>query len=230
MVAVRKADNMAFRHLNEQEIKWLRKKMNDPRPAVRDAARGAHNAKFPRYERNQLKKGLTAFSLELFLCGEVWDEWGDEVDVHMRVALDRSGIVRRTDYNAPADAQETEIVIDGKEAKAFLKSVIHQYDALFWDEDLSDDPPGEFDPYLDLLPEYRPDFDADEPFEDEDSEPEVVVETREPLWSLCLELNNGEEKKIVFYNQLPDAPLDLFRSLMEWFDDEDDCPEPEEEL
>jgi len=233
MVAVRKADNMTDRHLNEQEIKWLRKKMNDPRPAVRDAARGAHHTKFPRYERNQIKKGLTAFSLELFLRGEVWDEWGDEIDVHTLITLDRTGVIRCTDYTAPEGAQETEIVIDGKEARRFLKSVIHEYDALFWDEDLSDDPPGEFDPYLDLLPEYRPDFDEDELFADEDSEPEAEIKTREPLWSLCLELNNGGEKKIIFYNQLHDAPQELFQSLMEWFefdDDEDDCPELEEEL
>ena len=52
MVAVRKAENMAFRYLNEQDIKWLRKRMNDPRPEVREAAREAHHIKFPRYERS----------------------------------------------------------------------------------------------------------------------------------------------------------------------------------
>jgi len=225
MVAVRKADNMAFRHLNEQEIKWLRKKMNDPRPAVRDAARGAHHAKFPRYERNQIKKGLTAFSLELFIHGQVWDKWGDEIDVHTQMTMDRSGILRCTDYDLPEDKQVCEIAVDPKEAKAFLKAVIHEYDALFWDEDLSDVASDEFDPCLDIPPEYRPDF-------DEDSELETMVETREPLWSLHLELNSGEEKKIVFSNQLHDAPQELFRSLMEWFefDDADDSLELEEKF
>ena len=83
MVAVRRAENMAHRYLNEQEIKWLRKKMNDPRPEVREAACESHRIKFPHQERNMVKKGLTAFSLELFIHGEVWSEWGDEVSVHI---------------------------------------------------------------------------------------------------------------------------------------------------
>jgi hypothetical protein len=55
MVAVRRAENMAFRYLNEQEIKWLRKKMNDPRPEVREAAREAHSVKFPDNDSINLK-------------------------------------------------------------------------------------------------------------------------------------------------------------------------------
>ena len=216
MVAVRKAGNMAFRHLNEQEIKWLRKRMDDPRPEVREAAREAHGMKFPRYERNMIKKGLTAFSLELFIHGEVWNEWGDEVSVHMLVTMDDTGAIRRVDYSAPEGERESEIVIDVKEARAFLKSVIHEYDALFWDEDLSDAESGGYDPYLDILPEYRPDDDDDN--EVDGDEPDEPPADRELVWSLCLELNNGEEKRIVFYNQMHDAPQELFRSLMEWFE------------
>jgi hypothetical protein len=69
---------MAFRHLSESEIKWLRGKMKDKRQDVSKAAREIHGVRFPRYERNRIKKGLTAFSLEFFIRGEVWDEWGDK--------------------------------------------------------------------------------------------------------------------------------------------------------
>jgi hypothetical protein len=234
MVAIRKAGNMAFRYLSEQEIKWLRKKMNDPRPEVRDAAREAHAVKFPRYERGTVKKGLTAFSLELYIRGEVWNEWGDETNVHMLVVMDDTGSIRRTDYTAPEGERESDITVDSKEAKAFLKSVIHEYDALFWDEDLSDAEPSGYDPYLDILPEYCTDFNDDEDDDvDSDgntdidgeymiSEPDVPVDNREPLWSLSLELNNGEEKKIEFYNQMHDAPQELFRAIMDWFEPADD--------
>jgi len=140
------------------------------------------------------------------------------------VFMDVTGAIRRTDYDAPESERDSEVIIDAKEARAFLKSVIHEYDALFWDEDLSDAEPG-CDPYLDILPEYRPDFDEDDTELDDaedsgpdDTDPEEPAEDREPLWSLCLELNNGEEKKIVFYNQMHDAPQELFRSLMEWFE------------
>ena len=214
MVAVRKAGNMAFRYLNEQEINWLRKKMKDPRPEVSEIAQEVHRLKFPRQERNMIKKGLTAFSLELFIHGEVWSEWGDEVAVNMLITMERDGTICRTDYDAPKSVRETKVVIDEKEARAFLKSIIHEYDALFWNEDFSDSEGGDFDPYLD--------FDDDVC---EDEEADALGETKDPIFTLTLELNNGEDKRIVFYNQIHDTPQDLFWALMEWFelDDELDC-------
>jgi len=47
-------------------------------------------------------------------------------------------------------------------------------------------------------------------------------------WSLCLELSNGEEKKITFYNQMHDAPQELFWALMEWFEPDEDGIDTEE--
>ena len=241
---IRKVGNMAFRHLSEKEIKWLRDKMNDPRPAVREAAIDAHNFKFPRYGRNMIKKGKTAFSLELFIRGEVWNEWGDEKQVHMLLTMDNKGKIRRVDNKAPTDEHESEINIEPSDAKRFLKSVIHDYDALFWDEDLSDAEPGEFDPYLDILLEYRPDYgdpgfdeyDIDFDFDedecdagDDDTGPKQPAEDREPIWSLCLELNNGEEKRITFYNQMHQEPQELFWALMEWFEPDDEFEDDWEE-
>jgi len=55
MVAVRKIGNMAFRYLSKTEIKWLQKKMKDPRPEVRDAAQAAYSIKFPNHDRELAK-------------------------------------------------------------------------------------------------------------------------------------------------------------------------------
>lgn len=219
MEAVRKIGSMAFRHLSESEVKWLRSRLNDSRPAVRDAAQGAHRFKFPRYERNMAKKGITAFSLELYLSGEVYDECGDRVDVHARVFAEDAGILRHIDYGTSEGERESEVRIEPKEAKRFLKAVVHELDAPFWDEDLSD-AVYEDDPYLEILPEYRPDYIDRYDDEDMDTEPEAAIpeETREPLWSLRLELNTGEEKTLVFYNQIHDAPVSLYWSLMEYFE------------
>jgi len=52
MIALRKIDNMPFRWLSQTEIKWLRKRMHDSRPEVRDAAREAYHIKFPNYDRD----------------------------------------------------------------------------------------------------------------------------------------------------------------------------------
>src|SRR5689334_19120825 len=71
MVAVRKAENMAFRYLSEQEIKWLRKKRNDPRPEVREAARLAYDIKFPHHDRDLEK--LTELKMPV-LFSELDDE------------------------------------------------------------------------------------------------------------------------------------------------------------
>jgi hypothetical protein len=211
MVAIRKAENMAFRYLNEQDIKWLRKKMNDPRPEVRDAAREAHSIKFPRYERNMIKKGLTARSLEFYIHGEVWDEYGDEISVHKRFFMGNTGSLRRIDYDAAENNRETEINIGQSTALKFLKAVIHQLDALFWSEDLSDAVPKEYDPYLDILPEYRPDFDDDEIDTIDTIKQEPQAENREPLWSLRLLLTKGIGENVqTFYNQMHNAPENYF--------------------
>lgn len=231
-MTLNKIEGMAFRYLSEQEIKWLRGKMNDQRPEIREAARDAHGIKFPRYERNQIKKGLTARALEFFIHGEVWDEWGDEIPVHMRFFADHTGLFRRIDYAAPEDGRETEINVGQQPALKFLKAVVQQLNAPFWAEDLSDAGPDDydedFDPFLD-------DLDGEDEEEQEPApEPKPPAEDREPLWSLRLVLNKGGEKEITFYHQMHDEPQELFWSLMGWFepdkdDFDDDGDESDEE-
>lgn len=81
---------------------------------------------------------------------------------------------------------------------------------------------------MDILPEFRPDFDEDddcdfdEEDETEDSEPETPADEREPVWSLRLVLNKGGEKTQTFYNQMHDEPQELFWALMEWFEPDED--------
>lgn len=223
-MTLNKIEGMAFRYLSEQEIKWLRGKMNDQRPAIREAARDAHGIKFPHYARNIAKKGLTARALEFYIHGEVWDEYGDEIPVHMRFFADNTGLFRRIDYNAPEDGREMELHIGQPPTLKFLKAVVQQLNAPFWDEDLSDAGPGDFDEDYDPFPDD--DMDDEEeavPVPAEQGKPEA---DRPPLWSLRLVLNKGGEKEITFYNQMHDEPQDLFWSLMGWFEpDEDDFDE-----
>jgi len=233
MIAIRRIENMAFRYLSETEIKWLRGKMNDSRPEVKAAAREAHAIKFPHYERNMMKKGLTARSLEFFIHGEVWDEYGDEIPVHMRFFADNTGLIWRVDYSAPEGEQETSVNIGVQSALKFLKAVVHQLNAPFWSEDLSDAEPGEYDPYLDILPEFRPGYDGHESdgedfswalyINDDEDEPETAASDKEPVWSLKLSLTKGYgDKTQTFYNQMHQEPQELFWSLMEWFDTDED--------
>jgi len=234
-MTLRRIDGMAFRHLSKADIKWLRGKMGDPRPDVRGAARGVHGFKFPYYERNMIKKGLTARSLEFYIRGNVWDEYGDFISVHMSFFADSSGVLRCIDYSAPEEDQEMAINIGQPAALKFLKAVVHQFNAPFWSEDLSDAGPDEYDPCdpcLDVLPEFRPDFGygEDSGLDEEVGDCEcggtggvagghdAIAEVREPIWSLRLMLTKGiGETSQAFYNQMHDEPQELFWSLMEWF-------------
>jgi len=211
-MAFQKIEGMIFRHLSEAEIKWLRGKMSDASPEISAAAREAHNMKFPHYERNIMKKGLTARKLEFFIHGGVWDEYGDEMTVHMRFFLDNTGVLRRTDYDAPEAERETQLDVGKPVSVKFLKAVVQQLNAPFWAEDLSD---GEYE-----------DDGLDES-DEEDSE--QVAERGEPLWSITLDLNKGGMRTISFYNQMHDEPQELFRMLMEWFESEEYEESDEEE-
>ena len=223
--AIRKIEGMAMRHISDTEVIWLRNHLNDPRPEVQRAAREVHHTKFQCYERGQIKKGLTVFSLEFYLRGEVWDEYGDERSVHVRIFADQDGVFRLLDY---AQGNETQAVVDKQTARKFLKSLIHEWDILFWDEDLSDSGPDDDDPYLDILPEFR-DFDDDE--DDDEGLPQEPGETAaqgDPIWSVNLKMNKGKNKEIVFYSQLHDEPQELYWALMSFFGQDDWDDEPAE--
>ena len=95
----------------------------------------------------------------------MWDEYGDEINVRMRFFADNCGVMRRIDYNAPEGEQETTISIGHSDTLKFLKAVVHQLNAPFWSEDLSDaglDDYDSYDLYLDILPEHRSGYDIDD--------------------------------------------------------------------
>jgi len=239
MMDLRRIMNMAFRYLSKKEIEWLRGKMDDPRPEISKAARGAYNFKFPHHERNIAKKGLTALSLEFYVHCILWDEYGDELPEKMRFYADNSGEFRRIDYSAPEDVQEDSINIGQPAAQKFLNSVVHQLNAPFWSDELSDsgvDEYNQFDPTIDILPKCLPDYDeeyAPDISGDDDNWYagfEAPLVEKEPIWSLRLVLNKGiGEKTQTFYNQMHEEPRELFWSLMELFEPDEgmDADEPE---
>lgn len=124
MRTLRRIEGMAAQ-ISASEVKWLRGHLNNPRPEVQRAAREVHHIKFQRYERGQLKKGLTVFSLEFYLPGEVLDEYGDEIPVHARIFVDRDGAFRLMDYTQQS---ETQMAVETPVAQKFLKSLIHEWE------------------------------------------------------------------------------------------------------
>jgi len=71
IVAVRKAENIAFRYLSEQEI--------------------SHRVKFLSPRTQHDKKDLTVFSLELRVHGEIRNEYAGETAINMFARIQKNG-------------------------------------------------------------------------------------------------------------------------------------------
>jgi len=212
---LRTIEGMAGRQIDGTEIEWLLGCLRDPRCEVQRAAHKMYHMKFQRYERVQIKEGLTVDSLEFYLHGEVWSESGD-IPVHVRITADQNGTIKLIDYTAKETERETQVDIDQPVARRFLKMLIHEWDILFWDEDLSDLKPNE-DPYLETLEEliFASDRGKDEDVPDENGE---AAQPGEPLWCVKLELNSGTSKEITFYNQLQSEPQEMYWALTNFFE------------
>lgn len=222
-VTLRRIDGMAFSKSNESEIMWLRNKMKDKDAQIRDAACEVHRFKFPHHERNVLKKNLHVKSLELFIHGDVWDEYGDEIPVHVLISLNAAGDLCHVDYSAAETQRKTEKTIESSTTRKLFKVIVNQLEAPFWKEDLSDDEYSH-DPYIDILPGYFGDEDEyflEEMDQKESSEKdEETPEGKDPLWSLSLELDKGETHQTVFFNQMHDEPQELYWMLIALLEDE----------
>lgn len=138
MVAVRKLDNMAFRYLSKTEINWLRKKMNDPRPEVRDAAQAAYTMKFPNHDRGlektiQLKTPV--------LISELDDEKKAEIVERLEELI--GDFFEYTDY-LPEDENRGEILAELCDE---MSEILNRW------EPKPCDPASEFDPRFDFGPE-----------------------------------------------------------------------------
>ena len=54
-MTINKLHGLAYRHMSESEIKWLKNRRNDSRPEVSELAKQVFNERFPRQARNEIK-------------------------------------------------------------------------------------------------------------------------------------------------------------------------------
>ena len=90
---------MAFRYLNEAEIKWLKNRRKDDRPEVWELANQVFEVKFPRQVRNEIKQNLHIKSMAFQICGEVYNNYGDAYNVNVIFTADTSGKIVRKMFN-----------------------------------------------------------------------------------------------------------------------------------
>ena len=224
---INRLHGMAFRYLNEAEMKWLKNRRNDTRSEVHELARQVFEEKFPRQARNEIKARLHIKSIIFHIRGEVYDSYGDGYSMNAEFIADTIGmIVKRTFNESAAEAEEKNVDIGAKAIRKFFNVMVHNYDISFWDTDLCHEI--SYDPDIDLLPEYMCGDDLeDDDFVDGDYSElsdENNVETpddRVPTWSVEIKYKNGTEQKTKGYDFIPDPVMELFDDFDGYFSDED---------
>ena len=204
-----KLENLPW-YLSKENIAWVRNLRNDKRPEISDMAKEVYSRRFPYAERNERKKQLHVRYLELYVNGEIWNEYGDEISVN---AVFTVNSMDNTVQMRSEDRTET-VTLTQKEMKNLLNAIVNHYEVFCWEED--------------YVP--KPYFDDDEIF-DEDSEIDDIeeidesAEQEEPVWKVHVEYKNGEVQETESSYEVGDHVNDLVLELMAYFDEEDEYEE-----
>jgi len=231
-MTINRLHGMAFRYLNEAEMKWLKNRRSDSRPEVRELAQQVFEVKFPRQARNEIKARLHIKNMVFHVRGEMYDEYGDEYLVNAEFTADTSGkIIKKMFDDNGGIVEEKSADIGVKAIRKFFNVAVHNYDISFWDTDLCHEI--SYDPDIDLLPEYRDDygFDFDDSEDDEldDDDESVksdddcgdVPDDRTPAWNVEIVYKNGTEQKTKGYDFIPDPVREFFDDFDGYFFEED---------
>jgi len=206
-MTINRLHGMAFRYLNESEMKWLKNRRNDSRPEVQELARQVFDEKFPRQARNEIKAQLHIENMVFRVHGEVFDNYGDEYRVNAEFAADTTGkiVKKQLDDNDGVISEES-VDIGAKAIRKFFNVAVHNYDVSFWEADFCQ---GDI---------YDPDI--DDGFDDLDDE-EEPPDDRIFTWSVEIEYKNGTGQAIKGYEYIPDPVIELFDDFNDYFDDGD---------
>ena len=206
-----------MRRLSDSEKKWMQGKMHDKCPKVADTAREVYNVCFPYAERNAMKKQLAINTLSFELHIEVYDGDGDMEMADRCFNIDRkSRVLTMTDFHA--DSGEQSVTLDGGKMAKLLRYIVHTLEIFMWEQDycLNSD---EDDFFTDILPKdgiYVGDL------EKKDKALSTEPEGRQS-WQVHVEYSNHTVQDISSYDDyLPARPEELYFSLMEYFEPENE--------
>lgn len=206
-----------MRRLSDSEKKWLQAKMHDKCPEVADTAKEVYNVCFPHAERNAMKKQLVINTLSFEVHTEVYDGYGDMEMVDRRFTIGRkSRVLTMTDFQA--ESGEKSVTLEGGQMEKLLRYIVHTLEIFMWEQDYCLNP-DEDDFFTDIPPEediYVDDLEKKE--EGFPTEPEG-----RPFWQAQVEYSNHTVQNIFSYEDyLPDHPEELYLSLLEYFEPEDE--------
>ena len=219
-MTINRLHGMAFRYLNESEIKWLKNRRNDSRPEVSELAKQVFEEKFPRQARNEIKQRLHIKSMVFRICGELLDSYGDEYLVNAEYTADTTGgIVKKLLDDKGGVVEEKSVDIGVKAIRKFFNVAVHNYDICFWETDLCHDE--SYDPDIDDILDFD-EFDEDELEDDEDMEhldanDDEVPDDRIPAWSVEIKYKNGTEQSMKGYGFISDPVMEFFDDFDSYF-------------
>lgn len=198
-----KLENLPW-YLSKENMEWVRRLRNDRRPEVSAMAREVYNRRFPYAERNERKKQLHVRYLELYVNGEVWDEYGDEIPVQAVFTVNSMDNTIRMKSD---DHTET-VSLAQKDMKNLLSAIVNHYEIFCWEEDYV---PKEYDDM------------AEDMFEDdlESDDKDDIEEPAEIVWRVHVEYKNGEIQETESTDEIEDHVNDLILELLSYFDEDD---------
>ena len=207
-----------MRRLSENEKKWLKTKMKDDCPEVADTAREIYNVCFPYAEHNAIKKQLVINTLSFGVHTEVYDEYGNMELVDRHFTIDRkSRVLTMTDFQT--EGVEQSVTLEGGQMAKLLRYIVHTLEIFMWEEDYSLRPDeGDYDSF----------FNGEEDFFMEDLKDGLEIQPQQepegsPSWRVQVEYTNHTEQDICSYEDyLSDRPEELYLSLLEYFEPEDE--------
>lgn len=206
-----------MRRLSDGEKKWLQTKMHDTNSEVADTAREIYHVCFPHAERNAMKKQLIINTLSFEIHTEVYGGYGDMETADRRFAIDRkSRVLAMEDFHT--ESGEQSVTLEKGQMAKLLRYIVHTLEIFMWEQD-----------YCLNLDEdvFFTDIFLDEGvYVDDLEEKEVDLPTEpegRPFWQVHVEYSNHTVQDISSYNDyLPERPEELYFSLLEYFDSEDE--------
>ncbi len=189
--------------MSKEQVAWLKALRKDSRPEVSALANELYQERFPFAERNERKKQLYLTHVELRVCGEMNDEYGDGYLLEAAFSVDkRSNTIQLRQENEKETVQ-----LQPREMTRLMRWMIRDLEIFCWDEDY--DLLG-----MDDAEEAEPPFYAENELDEADTDfPEEI----EPVWELTLTYRGGATQTMVSYSLIHDRLNQLIDELLSYF-------------
>ena len=126
---------MPMRYLPSTEVKWLKNRTSDQRPAVRDLAREVYAARFPHATRNQRKQQLSIKTLEVMVDSEGCNLYGDPMRIKESYQITR---IPPAIICTQEDGSTQMVTPQPKDLAKLLKWTVHTLEIFCWEQDFCD--------------------------------------------------------------------------------------------